>query len=86
MYIVAAALKQALESFNFINFNLEQMGEKENFRVLDNNQEHSISGEIGADGFLFIQALAANPDRQDSLNCNIAIPQKMFWYFFSEYR
>ena len=44
VYIVAAALKQSLESFNFINFNLEQMGEKENFRVIDNNQEHSIQG------------------------------------------
>ncbi len=80
VYIVAAALKQALESFNFINFNLEQMGEKENFRVLDNNQEHSISGEIGKDGFLFIQALAANPDRQDSLNCNIAIADEIHAY------
>ena len=80
VYIVAAALQQALESFNFINFNLEQMGEKENFRVLDNNQEHSISGEIGKDGFLFIQALAANPDRQDSLNCNIAIADEIHAY------
>ena len=80
VYIVAAALKQALESFNFINFNLEQMGEKENFRVLDNNQEHSISGEIGKDGFLIIQALAANPDRQDSLNCNIAIADEIHAY------
>lgn len=79
VYIVAAALKQSLESFNFINFNLEQMGEKENFRVIDNNQEHSIKGEIG-DGSLFIQALAANPDRQDSLNCNIAIADEIHAY------
>ncbi|WP_302804282.1 terminase large subunit [Eubacterium callanderi] len=79
VYIVAAALKQALESFNFINFNLEMMGEKENFRVIDNNQEHSISGAIGK-GALFIQALAANPDRQDSLNCNIAIADEIHAY------
>lgn len=79
VYIVAAALKQALESFNFINYNLENMGEKSNFRVIDNNQEHSISGEIG-DGSLFIQALAANPDRQDSLNCNIAIADEIHAY------
>ena len=76
---MAAALKQALESFNFINFNLEMMGEKENFRVIDNNQEHSISGAIGK-GALFIQALAANPDRQDSLNCNIAIADEIHAY------
>lgn len=79
VYIVAAALKQSLESFNFINFNLGQMGEKENFRVIDNNQEHSIQGDLG-DGSIFIQALAANPDRQDSLNCNIAIADELHAY------
>lgn len=78
-YIVGAALKQALESFNFINFNLEEMGEKQNFRVIDNNQEHSISGTIG-DGSIFIQALAANPDAQDSLNCNIGIADEVHAY------
>lgn len=79
VYIVAAALKQALESFNFINFNLGQMGEKDNFRVIDNNQEHSISGDLG-DGSIYIQALAANPDKQDSLNCNIGIADEMHAY------
>ena len=64
-YIVGAALEQALQSFNFILFNLEELGEKENFRVLDNNQEHSIGGNLG-DGSIYIKALAANPDRQDS--------------------
>ncbi|WP_410976509.1 terminase large subunit [Bacillus pacificus] len=79
IYITSAALKQSLESFNFINFNLGQMGEKENFRVIDNNQEHSISGDLG-DGSIFIQALAANPDKQDSLNCNIAIADELHAY------
>lgn len=79
VYIVGAALEQSLQSFNFINFNLDQMGEKENFRVLDNNQEHRISGELG-DGSIYIKALAANPDRQDSLNCNIAIADEVHAY------
>lgn len=79
VYIVAAALKQSLESFNFINFNLGQMGEKDNFRVIDNNQEHSIAGNF-EDGSLYIQALAANPDKQDSLNCNIAIADELHAY------
>lgn len=52
------------------------MGEKENFRVIDNNQEHSIQGDLG-DGSIFIQALAANPDAQDSLNCNVAIADEI---------
>jgi len=72
IYIVGAALRQALQSFNFINFNIRQMGEEDSFRILDNNQEHSISGELG-DGSIFIEALAANPDKQDSLNSNIQI-------------
>ncbi|TCN00852.1 phage terminase large subunit-like protein [Paenibacillus sp. BK033] len=79
VYITAAALKQSLESFNFINFNLGQMGERENFRVIDNNQEHSIAGDLG-DGSIYIQALAASPDRQDSLNCNIAIADEIHAY------
>lgn len=79
IYIVGAALKQSLESFNFINYNIERMGEKKNFRVIDNNQEHSISGDLG-DGAIYLQALAANPDRQDSLNCNIAIADEIHAY------
>lgn len=79
VYITSAALKQSLESFNFINYNLAQMGEKESFRVIDNNQEHSISGDLG-DGSIFIQALAASPDRQDSLNCNIGIADEIHAY------
>ncbi|MEG0944386.1 MAG: terminase large subunit [Angelakisella sp.] len=76
VYITAAALKQSLESWNFIKFNVENMGEGDNFRIIDNNNEHSISGEIG-DGSVYIQALAASVDRQDSLNCNIAIADEI---------
>lgn len=79
IYIVGAALRQALQSFNFIKFNIKQMGEENSFRILDNNQEHSISGELG-DGALFIEALAANPDKQDSLNSNIQILDELHAY------
>lgn len=79
IYIVAAALRQAIQSFDYINFNVREMGEAENFKILDNNQEHSISGEFG-DGSLHIEALAANPDKQDSLLCNIAIADEMHAY------
>lgn len=79
IYIVANALKQSLQSFEFILFNLNRMGEAENFRILNNNQEHSISGDLG-DGSIYIEALAANPDRQDSLNCNIAIADELHAY------
>lgn len=79
VYIVAASMNQALQSFKFINFNIKQMGEEDEFRILDNNQEHSISREF-SEGSLFIQALAANPDKQDSLNCNIAIADELHAY------
>lgn len=79
IYITAHALKQSKQAFEFILFNLKRMGEEENFRILNNNQEHSISGDLG-DGSIYIEALAANPDRQDSLNCNIAIADELHAY------
>src|SRR5690554_2544777 len=79
IYIVGAALRQARQSFEFINFNLKNMGEEDNFRIRDNNQESSISADLG-DGSLHIEALAANPDKQDSLNCNIAIADELHSY------
>src|SRR5699024_4832941 len=75
-YITSAALMQSLESFNFLDYNIRRMGEDDkdggHFHIIDNNNEHSIEADLG-DGSLFIRALAANPDTQDSLNCNIAI-------------
>ncbi len=79
IYITAAALSQSLQSWNFIKWNIEDMGEADSFRIVDNNNEHSISREF-SDGSLFIQALAANPDAQDSFNCNIAIADEIHAY------
>ena len=79
IYITAAALSQSLQSWNFIKWNIEDMGESDSFRIVDNNNEHSISREF-TDGSLFIQALAANPDAQDSFNCNIAIADEIHAY------
>lgn len=76
IYITAAALAQTLESFNFIKYNIVNMGEDETFRIIDNNNEHSITGDLG-DGLFFVRALAANPDAQDSFNCNIAIADEI---------
>jgi phage terminase large subunit-like protein len=78
-YITSAALMQSMESFNFILYNVDRLGERQvrgqrggSVRVIDNNMEHSMRCEIGGGSF-FIRALAANPDAQDSLNCNIAL-------------
>ena len=78
-YIASAALMQSLESFNFLDFNVDRMGEKRIrgkkeglVKVIDNNNEHSMEADL-SDGSFFIRALAANPDAQDSLNANICI-------------
>lgn len=77
--IVGAVLKQALQSFNFTLYNLDEMGEKDNFRILDNNQEHSIQGNIGG-GYLRIETIAGNSDRMDSLNTLIQILDEIHLY------
>jgi len=87
IYIVANALKQALEAFNFLKFNINYKGlrDDEDIRVLDNSFNHSIEyqfrDETGqADGLLSIHALASNPDSQDSFNCNFAIADEVAAY------
>jgi phage terminase large subunit-like protein len=77
--IVGAVLKQAMQGFNFLNYNLQQMGESDNFRILDNNQEHSISGELD-DGYMRIETIAGNSDRMDSLNTLIQILDELHLY------
>lgn len=77
--IVGALLKQALQSFNFLKFNLEEMGEASSFRILDNNQEHSISGALG-NGYMRIETLAGNSDRMDSLNTLIQFLDELHLY------
>lgn len=78
LYIVATKLARAKEAWSNILENLEIMGEKENFRVLDNNAEHSISRKFydsfgNIIGNIHIQALAQDAKKADGLNCNILI-------------
>lgn len=79
-YIASAALMQSLESFNFLAYNINRMGENQkdggSVKIIDNNNEHSMESTL-PDGSFYIRALAANPDAQDSLNCNIAICDEM---------
>lgn len=86
-YIVGNALKQALEAFNFLKFNLQykQLDKDPDVRILDNSFNHSIEytfrdEEGKPDGILAIHALASNPDSQDSFNCNFAIADEVAAY------
>ena len=85
VYIVANALKQTLEAFNFIKFTLNYKGLADDFKILDNSFNHSVeytfTDEEGRpDGLLNINAMASNPDSQDSFNCNFAIADEVAAY------
>ena len=85
IYVVAAALKQALESFNFLIFTLKYKKIIGDFEVKDNSFEHSIKYEFKTadgrpDGTIEIQIMASNPDAQDSFNCNFAIADEVAAY------
>lgn len=80
LYVSSAALMQSLETFNFLSYNVKRLGEDEKsggcVKIIDNNNEHSMTADL-PDGSFYIRALAANPDTQDSLNCNIAIADEI---------
>jgi phage terminase large subunit-like protein len=82
-YIVSAAMQQSLEAFNFIDYNIKHMGEDAahggSIKVTNNINTHRISYQQDGESF-YIQPLAANPDAQDSLNCNICIADEIHAY------
>lgn len=84
VYVVAAALKQALESFNFILFSLRYKNIIDSFEIHDNSFEHSIKYTFTKngkpDGSIDIQIMASNPDAQDSFNANFAIADEVAAY------
>ncbi len=85
VYIIATKLDRALESFYNILENLEIMGERQNFRILDNNSEHSINrsfyNEDGEKiGAIKIQALASDSKKADGLNANFFILDEIHAY------
>lgn len=71
-YIVANSVKQSLEAFGFIRYNVERWKDKK-ISIKDNNSEHSITGNFGKDGSFFVQALANDETRLDALNGNFII-------------
>jgi phage terminase large subunit-like protein len=85
LYIIATKLDRALEAFYNILENLEAMGEKKNFRILDNNSEHSINrsfydSEGKKSGAIKIQALASDAKKADGLNGNIFVLDEIHAY------
>lgn len=84
VYVVAAALKQALESFEFLKFSLDYKKLSDMMDIKNNSFEHSIKYKFEKDGrpdgTIDIQIMASNPDAQDSFNCNFAIADEVAAY------
>ena len=85
IYMVANALKQTLQAFNFLKFSIEYRKLDKTFEIKDNSFEHSIKYQFRKpdgtpDGTLEIQAMPANPDRQDSFNSNFTIADEVASY------
>lgn len=87
VYVVGAALKQARETFDNWQYNVERVlytsrkeAQKDGWRILDNNMDHVISHDALAGGSISLIALASNPDGQDSFNANIVIADEIHAY------
>ena len=84
-YIVASALKQTLQAFHFLTFSLEYQKINQMFDIKDNSFDHIIrytfkKPDGTPDGKIEIIAMPANPDSQDSFNCNFAIADEVAAY------
>ena len=87
-YCIGASQRQSKQAFDFITntlkFRDDIKGTKDKkaykCRVIDNNQEHSIQRDFPDGGSLFFEALAANPDKQDSLNASLIVADELHAY------
>lgn len=75
VFMVGSVLKEALQSFNFIAENINMMGERDNFHIINNNNAHVIDRKL-SDGSVYFEALV---DR-DSLLGNIFIMDELHEY------
>ena len=87
VYVVGAALKQAMETFNDWLYMIEgamyptrKAAQMDGWRILDNNMEHSISHENIMGGSISLNALPGNADKQDSLNAPYIIADEVHAY------
>lgn len=87
VYVVAAALRQAKETFASWKYNLTRSiykskaeAQANGWRIADNSFEHVVSNENYGGGSISLNALPANPEAQDSLNGCIIIADELHAY------
>lgn len=82
---VAGSIKQNMEGFGFLSYNLHRLGLTvhedpiHGLRVLDSSLGHSFSGAIW-DGHISYDALAYKPDLFDAFNANIILLDELELY------
>lgn len=75
IYIVAATVRDAMQSFNFLKHNVNNWND-EGFRILDNNQAHSIEKKFTDGSSVYVEALVA----RDSIVGNVNILDELHQY------
>ena len=87
VYVVGETLKQSRETFDTWSYNVQEAmykskrdAQKDGWRIVDNNIEHSISHEHLAGGSVSLNALAGDGKNQDSFNCNVGIADEIHAY------
>ena len=86
VYVVGAALKQAMETFESWKYNINLLYPTDKkladagWKLLDNSFEHSLTNERLGGGSVKLIALPSNPDAQDSFNANIVIADELHAY------
>ncbi len=74
---VAGSLKQNMEGFRFLAYNLHRLGltvaedPDRGLRMLDSSLGHSFSGKVWHDGIIDYEALAYKPELFDAFNANL---------------
>lgn len=76
IFMVGSVLKEALQSFNFLVYNINHMGERDEFRILDNNNAHLVERQFSDGGSIYFEALVA----RDSLIGNFHILDELHEY------
>lgn len=85
-YVVGAALKQAKETYDNWETTLEHIygsksaARRDGWIIRNNNNEHSFTKPMSGGASISLNALASNPDGQDSFNANIIIADEVHAY------
>lgn len=75
VFMVGSVLREALQAFEFLIYNVDHMGERENFKIIHNNNAHTIERQFER-GSLYFEALVP----RDSLIGNIHILDELHEY------